>query len=64
MRLSSPSAEVTMSTSASGSRSQIRASMFAKAIFVVTNVLTEIFASSALTKFMRATGAPFSTVRA
>ena len=41
----------------------MRASMFAYAIFVVTNVFTDSFASSALTKLMRATGAAFSTVR-
>src|ERR1017187_2139161 len=53
MRLSHPIASVTTSTSAPGNVSQTCASMLAYEIFVVTNVFTESFVNSALTKFIR-----------
>src|SRR5207244_9306266 len=56
MRESSPRASVTRSTSASGRRSQTRASMLANVILLVTNVLTASFAISALMMFLLAPG--------
>ena len=61
MRVSSPSADVTTSTSPPGSCSLIAATMFANEILIVTYALTEILVSSALTMLMRATAGSLST---
>ena len=60
IRVSSPSASVTASTSAPGSRSHMSANVFAYEIFIVTYVLTAIFVSSALTRLIRRNGGSFS----
>ena len=61
--MSLPMARVILSTSPPGILSLISASVFAKLIFMVTNELTAIFASSAFTNSIRSMGGELVQMR-